>query len=65
MCDKSYMLTYYDNCECETRTYQYNTREELHSAVYDVLNNDLTNGIEIYECKKLIWDVVIKEKETK
>lgn len=56
----SYMLIYFDCCACDTVTCQYNTKEELSKALKELVSSDTTNAIEIYECKKLSWDIIIK-----
>lgn len=59
----SYMLCYFDGCTGTSQVMQYNTKEELHAAVKEVLASDTTSEIEIYECKRLKWDIVIEEKK--
>ena len=56
----SYMLIYFDCCACDSVTLQYNTEAELLEKLREILSSDTTNNIEIYECKKLDWDLIIK-----
>ena len=60
-----YMIFYYDCCACVNKNLRFETLEKANKGLKTLVSKDITNNVEIYECKKMAWDTVIRQLTSK